>query len=506
MRWTLCKDVAFNSYDYFERTLMTDNGFREYDVRWLLGKEINPNGFVVLGMAYATYLKERYNETKVIVGHDFRQYSQDLSRSLVVGLLSAGAEVIDIGLALTPMVYFAQHLYGVKGAAMVTASHNENGWTGVKLAKGLSSTLGPDEIQDFKNLVHGGEFRVGQGRYSAAEGLFDEYLKDLLDKVSVPKRMKVVIAAGNGTAGHFAPRLLKGLGCEAVELACTPDWTFPNYNPNPEDLAFLHSIAKTTVESSADLGIGIDGDGDRIGVVDDKGREVFSDKMGLLVAQHLCQEHPGRSVVIDVKSTSLFYDDPILRASNTSVVTWKTGHSYIKAKVAEVNAIAGFEKSGHWFLSAPIGRGYDDAMLAAAVVLRLLAGTSHRLSELVDALPRTWQSPTLGAYCADEIKYAVVEEVAAQYEADYASHRTIAGRHITELIRVNGIRFVLDDKSWGLVRASSNKPSLVVVAESRSSEAMLYDIVEHIQGRLAATGRTGEWDQQMAPRPPGQAS
>jgi phosphomannomutase/phosphoglucomutase len=497
MRWNIAGRVPQNSYQYFERTLITDNGFREYDVRWLLGKEINPNGFVVLGRAYGTYLQDILGERRVVVGNDFRSYSQDLSRSLVVGLMSAGMEVLDIGLALTPLVYFAQHHFQTKGGAMVTASHNENGWTGLKLANGLSSTLGRDGIAAFKDVVKGGKFRQGRGSYESHDDVFERYLQDLVAPGALPRRIKVVIAAGNGTAGRFAPPALERLGCEVIPVDCEPDWTFPRHNPNPEDLHFLHGISQATVEHKAQLGIGIDGDGDRIGVVDERGREIFSDKLGLLLARWLCPKYPGRSVVIDVKSTGLFLDDPVLRAAGAQVVMWLTGHSYIKAKVAETGALAGFEKSGHWFFSQPLGRGYDDALLSSAYVLRLLAETGRPLSELVDALPATFQSPTLGAHCADDVKYQVVEELTREFTDAARQGQRIAGSRITETITTNGIRYLLEDGGWGLVRASSNKPSLVLVAESRTSREQVVAIIADLKKRLAATGRVGDYDQQF---------
>lgn len=345
-----------------------------------------------------------------------------------------------------------------------------------------------------------GDFMKGSGSYEVFDDLPRHYAADLLSPGPLPKPLKVVIAAGNGTAGHFAPAILRGAGCEVVELDCGADWDFPRHNPNPEDVSFLESISHRTVEAGCDVGIGIDGDGDRIGVVDDQGREIFSDKLGLLLARWLSKKEPNRSVVIDVKSTGLFYDDPVIRETNTQVITWKTGHSYIKAKVAESGAFAGFEKSGHWFLNRPFGRGYDDAMLGALCLLRFLAENRQPLSALVDALPKTWQSPTMGPECPDEVKYDVVEDVTRQYVADQKAGTRIGGYAIADIITVNGVRFVLEDKSWGLVRASSNTPSLVVVAEARTSHEQLYDIVEHIQARLAATEKIGEYDQQMPPR------
>jgi len=291
--------------------------------------------------------------------------------------------------------------------------------------------------------------------------------------------------------------VLRDLGCEVVELDTEADWYFRKCNPNPEDMKFLHGMSLATVENHADVGFGLDGDGDRLGVVDDQGREVFSDKMGLLVARWICPKAPGRPVVIDVKGTGLFYEDPILRQAGAEIVTWKTGHSYIKAKVAETNAVAGFEKSGHWFFNAPFGRGYDDGVLSAVQALHMLAEQSQSLSEMIDALPRTWQSPTLDVQCADEVKYQVVDAVAAEYQNDFANGARIAGLAIRDIVLINGVRFRLEDDSWGLVRASSNRPSLVVVAEARKSSGQLYEIVDHIKARLAATGLVGRYDQDM---------
>ena len=500
MRWEINTGVPFNSFQYFEKTLIAPNGFREYDLRWLLGKDINPNGFLVMGRSYGTYLRRVLGTSQAIIGHDFRAYSQNLGFAFIVGLLASGIDVIDIGLALTPIVYFAQHHFQCAGAAAITASHNENGWTGIKLSNGLSSTLGPEEIQQMRSIVEKGDFENGRGEYKSAEGIFDLYLKDILAAGPLTHPLKVVFAAGNGTAGLYGPPVLRALGCNVIELHCEGNWDFPNHNPNPEDVAFLKSISESTRANGADIGIGIDGDGDRIGVVDDKGREVFSDKLGLLIARWICPQFPNRSIVIDVKSTGLFYDDPILKKHNCSVLTWKTGHSYIKAKVAESHALAGFEKSGHWFFNDPLGRGYDDALGSAAHLLRMLVGCGATLSSLVDALPKTWQSPTLGVFCADEEKYKVVDQVVKLYEQDQQKGVVIGGQRIKELVTVNGVRFVLKDDSWGLVRASSNKPSIVIVAESKNSRDQLYDIIENIQSRLAGTGKVGEYDQQMEPR------
>ncbi|HSR67461.1 MAG TPA: phosphomannomutase/phosphoglucomutase [Acidobacteriota bacterium] len=500
MRWDICDDVAENSYDYFQQTLITDNGFREYDVRWIVGKEINPNGFFVMGRAYATLLQKDVGSNKAIVGHDFRSYSQELARSFTLGMMVSGAEVIDVGLALTPMVYYAQHHFNAPGGAQVTASHNENGWCGLKLADGLSSTLGPDGIKRLKQIVHSGDFVNGSGSYQNFDNLDQAYLSDIVGGKKLDHPPKVVVACGNGTPGRFVPEIIEALGCHVVRLDCEADWTFPRFNPNPEDVKFLHEISRVTMQEKADIGIGIDGDGDRIGVVDEKGEEIYSDKLGLLLARWMSEKYPNRIVVTDVKSTGLFSNDPVLNSNGYQSVLWKTGHSYIKAKVRETGAIAGFEKSGHWFLSEPLGRGYDDAARSAALLLRMLDESGKPLSQMLADLPKSYNSPTIGAYCPDDEKYEVVEHVTEQYRQDMEKGTVIGGRKIKELITVNGVRFVLEDDSWGLVRASSNKPSLVLVAESVTSQEQLYQIMEHIQQRLEKGGRIGDYDQEM-PQP-----
>ncbi|HSR53912.1 MAG TPA: phosphomannomutase/phosphoglucomutase [Acidobacteriota bacterium] len=497
MRWDIRTDVDNNSFDYFEKTLITDNGFREYDVRWIVGDEINPNGFFVMGRAYATLLQRDVGSKKSIVGHDFRSYSQELLRSFTLGMVASGAEVIDVGLALTPMVYYAQHHFNAPGGAQVTASHNENGWCGLKLANGLSSTLGPDGIKRLKEIVHSGDFSEDTGSYEIFDGLDEAYLNDIVGGKKLSNPPKVVVACGNGTPGRFVPDVLEALGCEVVRLDCDADWTFPRFNPNPEDVKFLHEISRVTLKEGAAIGIGIDGDGDRIGVVNEKGEEIYSDKLGLLLARWMSEKHPNRIVVTDVKSTGLFSSDPVLAANGYESILWKTGHSYIKAKVRETGAIAGFEKSGHWFLADPLGRGYDDAARSAALLLRMLDESGKSLSEMQTGLPKSWNSPTIGAYCPDDEKYDVVAEVTEQYRKDKEQGTVIAGKKIKDLITVNGVRFVLEDDSWGLVRASSNKPSLVLVAESVTSQDQLYAIMKHIQDRLEKGGRIGEYDQEM---------
>jgi phosphomannomutase/phosphoglucomutase len=308
-----------------------------------------------------------------------------------------------------------------------------------------------------------------------------------------------VCACGNGTAGAFAPQALRLMGAEVVEMDCDLDFTFPRYNPNPEDAEMLHAMADAVRAHGADLALGFDGDGDRCGVVDDTGEEIFADKIGLMLARDLAPLHPGARFVVDVKSTGLYATDEVLAANGASTLYWKTGHSYIKRKTAEIGALAGFEKSGHFFLGAPLGRGYDCGLTAAAAILAMLdRNPGKKLSDLKAALPVAFTSLTMSPHCGDEVKYGVADKVVGEYQALAAQGGKILGRAISEVITVNGVRVALEDGSWVLVRASSNKPELVVVVEStRSADDMRALFHEEVKPRLAAHPEVGAYNQEI---------
>ncbi len=311
----------------------------------------------------------------------------------------------------------------------------------------------------------------------------------LSDRPKWTRPMKVVAACGNGTAGAFAPKVLAALGAEVVPLDTDLDFTFPRYNPNPEDLEMLHAIAAAVKETGADIGLGFDGDGDRCGVIDDTGAEIFADKVGVLLARDLAALHPGATFVVDVKSTGLYATDPVLKAHGATTDYWKTGHSYIKRRVNELGALAGFEKSGHYFFAPPIGKGYDDGIVSAIAILDMLdRNPGKSMSALKGALAKTWGSPTMSAHCPDEVKYAVADAVRAKFEAMRAAGEKVAGHAIVDLVTVNGVRVVSDDGTWGLVRASSNKPELVVVVESPVSEARLREMFAALDACHARAG------------------
>ena len=474
-------------------------GFREYDARWLYKKDINAEGIVDLGKGLGTQIinHTKKKNPRVIVGQDYRSYSEEIKIALKKGLISTGCFVEDIGLSLSPMVYFAQFDLDADAVAMVTASHNENGWTGVKMGIKKGLTHAPEEMKELKEITLNRKFIEGKGEIKEIKDFQKIYKKNLIDKNKIAKKIKAVVACGNGTAGIFAPDILRGIGCEVIELDCDLDWTFPKYNPNPEDLKMLDEIAKSVKENKADIGFGFDGDGDRVGVIDNEGKEIFSDKIGLLIARNLSTKHKKSKFVIDVKSTGLFLNDKILNNNQCETIYWKTGHSHIKRKVHDEKALAGFEKSGHFFFNHPLGYGYDDGINSAIQVCHLLDNKKKKMNEILKELPKTYQSPTMAPFCKDDVKYKVVENLVNQIKEIKEKETMINNQKITEILTVNGIRFSFEDGSWGLIRASSNKPSLVVVTESPVSDKIKTDIFRFIDDLLQKTGKIGEYDQKI---------
>jgi phosphomannomutase/phosphoglucomutase len=306
-----------------------------------------------------------------------------------------------------------------------------------------------------------------------------------------------VVACGNGTAGMFAPKILRSIGCEVIELDCNLDWTFPKYNPNPEDHKMLDAIAKEVKKNNADIGFGFDGDGDRCGIVDNEGKEIYSDKIGLLIARNLATKHKNSQFIVDVKSTGLYSKDKVLLDNKCKTIYWKTGHSHIKRKVNSENALAGFEKSGHFFFNQPLGYGYDDGINSAIQVCHLLDNQNKKMSEIMNELPKTYQTPTMAPFCKDEEKYKVVDDMVKKIQQLKKEDIKIDNQFIAEVLTVNGIRFSLEDGSWGLIRASSNKPSLVVVTESPTSDKRMKSIFDFIDNLLQKTGKIGEYDQKI---------
>ncbi len=474
-------------------------GFREYDARWLYPDNINLEGVTNLGKGLGTQIINHTNKSnpRIIVGHDYRSYSEEIKSALKTGLISTGCYVEDVGLALSPMVYFAQFNLKSDAVAMVTASHNENGWTGVKMGIKKGLTHAPEEMRELKDITLNNKFIEGQGNEKEISDFQSVYKDDLINKNKIKKKIKAVVACGNGTAGIFAPDILRGIGCDVIELDCNLDYTFPKYNPNPEDLEMLHAISKSVKNNNADIGFGFDGDGDRVGVIDNDGNEIFSDKIGLLIARNLSSNHKGSKFIVDVKSTGLYSTDEVLKNNSCETLYWKTGHSHIKRKVNNEKALAGFEKSGHFFFNKPLGYGYDDGINSAIQVCHLLNNNHKKMSEIISELPNTYQSPTMAPFCEDNEKYQVVEKIIKQIEDLKTNNVQIDNQEIEDILTVNGIRFSFKDGSWGLIRASSNKPSLVVVTESPTSDERKKKIFDFIDDLLQKTGKIGEYDQKI---------
>jgi phosphomannomutase / phosphoglucomutase len=489
--------LAPNTYAYESEPLVKPTGFREYDARWLFGKEINLMGVQALGMGLGTLIHQMGARPEIVTGHDYRSYSASIKMALVSGLMAAGCKVRDIGLAVTPMAYFAQFDLDVPCVAMVTASHNDNGWTGVKMGANRPLTFGPDEMTRLKSIVLEARFNLGPGgAYEFIDHFPERYIADLVKRPKLKRKLKAVVACGNGTAGPFAPRVLEAIGCDVIPLDCELDYTFPKYNPNPEDMKMLHALADEVRARHADVGFGFDGDGDRCGVVDDEGEEIFADKIGVMLARDISARQKDALFVVDVKSTGLFMTDPVLQKNGVKTDYWKTGHSYMKRRVNEIGAVVGFEKSGHFFFNKPFGRGYDDGLISAIAICEMLdRNPGQKMSDLKNALPKTWSSPTMAPHCADETKYGVVDEVVKHFKTAQDKGEKVAGQPIRDLVTVNGVRVTVDDGTWGLVRASSNKPELVVVVESPVSEARMREMFKAVDAVLRTHAEVGAYNQ-----------
>ena len=492
-------DVTPNTWSFLRDPMIKPTGFREYDARWKYPDEINLPGMTALGLGLGTQMHKRGIAPVIAVGNDYRDYSLSIKNALIVGLMQAGIQVKDIGPALSPMAYFSQFHLDVPAVAMVTASHNPNGWTGVKMGFDRPLTHGPDEMGELRDIVLNGEGEKRDGgSYEFVDGVREAYLDDLIGDFRMSRKLKVVCATGNGTASAIAPELFERLGVEVVPLHTELDYTFPNYNPNPEAMEMLHDMADAVRASGADFALGFDGDGDRCGVVDDEGEEIFADKVGVIMARDLSKLHPNSIFVADVKSTGLFAADPELQKNGVTADYWKTGHSHMKRRVKEIGALAGFEKSGHYFLAEPVGRGYDCGMRVAVEICKLMdRNPDMSMSDLRRALPQTWSTPTMSPYCADTEKYEVLDRIVEKLVTKAEDGDKFAGRDVKEVVTVNGARVILDNGSWGLVRASSNTPNLVVVCESAESDAEMRAIFEELDTVIRTEPSVGEYDQKI---------
>lgn len=435
--------------------------FREYDIRGQVNaEEINEQSMEFLGKAFGTFLL-RQNIFQTVVGHDFRSYSPQFHKAFICGVLSTGCAVIDVGMCLTPMLYFSQHYFQSKGGAMITASHNPNGWSGVKLSNNYSYTLIGNEVQEIYTLIIADDFVKGKGSYEQRD-IKAPYLEMIKNKIQLKKPVKVVVECGNGTAGAFAPEIFQAIGCKVIEIFCNLDATFPHHNPDPEKKIAKEVLAAKVKEVGADIGVALDGDGDRLGVVDESGNNIWSDRVAILLARQALQKNPGGKVVFDVKCTKALEED--IKVHGGIPVMWKTGHSYIKKKCHDENAVFGGERSGHFFIRDGY-YGYDDGVFSAAKLIEYLSAQSKSFSQIIAETPYYEMTPTMHVSCPDEKKYLIAEKLTEEFKKKYS------------VIEVNGARVVFPDGGWGLVRASSNEPKLVLVFEGKTQE----DIAQYKQ-------------------------
>ena len=472
------------------------SGFREYDARWRFPDEINLPGMFEFGAGLGTQLQESGACPEMLVGCDFRSYSVSVKHALALGLVNAGIAVTDIGTVITPMAYFARKHFKIEAVAMVTASHNPNGWTGVKTGFRHPLTHGDLEMERLRQIVLDGRAvaRPG-GSYRLAEDFKDHYFDDVCNGYFMTRKLRAVCATGNGTASIYAPELLERIGLEVVHRHTRPDTTFPNYNPNPESITMLRDMSEAVISARADLALGFDGDGDRLGVVDDEGEEISPDKIGVLLARRFGEIYPSLRFIADVKSTALFATDPVLRKSRIETEYWKTGHSHMKHRLYHTLAHAGFEKSGHFYFSNPFGNGYDCGLKAAVELCKLLDNRPGKsLSDLKKTLPETWMSPTISPPCPDSRKYEAAENIGLKLKEMKAGKIPLAGSRIEEIIDINGTRANLSDGSWGLVRASSNTPNLVVVCESTRGPDALHQLTDQILDLVITEPGVGRLD------------
>ncbi len=428
--------------------------FREYDVRGVVGKDLTPEAVELLGKGYGTFAAQRGVRT-VAVGRDVRLSSPAFRDALVGGLLSTGLSVIDVGVCPTPLLYFAIHHFRADGGVMITGSHNPPEFNGFKLCIGLGSIHG-ETIQELRRLIEAGSFREGKGELVFRE-VIDEYKKYVNENMSIPRKLKVVVDGGNGTAGAVAPALFRELGMDVVELFCEADGRFPNHFPDPTVPENLRALVAKVRETGADVGVAYDGDADRIGAIDELGNVIYGDYLMVLFSREILSRKPGAAIISEVKASQNLYDDIARRGGRP--VMWKAGHSLIKAKMKEEGAELAGEMSGHVFFRDRY-LGFDDAIYASTRLFEIMAKESRPLSALLADLPPVVSTPEIRIDCPDEVKFRVVKEVAAAV-APLAK----------EVIDVDGIR-ALFDGGWGLVRASNTQPILVLRFEGRDEETV----------------------------------
>jgi len=440
---------------------MNPEMFREYDIRGITGKDMTEDDVVLIGKGIGTFLQKQGNR-KITVGRDCRETSDSYSDKLIQGLTSTGCDVVDIGVCSTPVAYFSIRHLKKEGNVMVTASHNPREYNGFKMCSGYDSVYGK-QIKEILHIIEEKKFREGEGIIETYD-ILSPYIDFVIKNINLTKPLKVGIDAGNGTAGITALPILKGLGCQVFDLYCDMDGRFPNHEADPTVLKNMEDLIALVREKKLDIGIGYDGDGDRIGVVDEKGNIVFGDKLMIIFAREILSRKPGSTFISEVKCSKTMYDD--IEKHGGRAIMWKTGHSLIKQKMKEEKAEMAGEMSGHMFF-ADRYFGYDDAVYASCRLLEIIADTGKTISDLLSDVPKTYTTPEIRVECPDDKKFDVVQKVTEYFRERY------------DVIDIDGARVLFDD-GWGLVRASNTQPALVLRFEAMSEERLkeIRDLVE----------------------------
>jgi phosphomannomutase/phosphoglucomutase len=423
--------------------------FREYDIRGVVDKDLTDQDVILIGKGFGTYLRGE-NHSKVCVGRDCRLSSENYQHLLIEGLLATGCDVVNIGVCPTPVFYFSIRHLKKEGGVIVTASHNPPEYNGFKLCSGHDTLFG-EQIQKVWQIIEKKTFAEGSGSTENADVVIP-YKKFLEDNVKLARPLRVGIDAGNGTAGVVAAPVIRSLGCEVFELYCDMDGNFPNHEPDPTVEKNMQDLIGLVREKGLDVGIGYDGDGDRIGVIDEKGDIIWGDRLMIMYAREILTRKPGATFISEVKCSETLYDD--IEKHGGRAIMWKTGHSLIKQKMKEVKAELAGEMSGHMFFGDRYF-GYDDAIYATCRLLEILAATGKTINQLLSDVPRTYTTPEIRVPCPDDRKFHVVRDVTEYFRQRY------------DIIDIDGVRILFED-GWGLVRASNTQPVLVLRFEALS--------------------------------------
>jgi len=446
--------------------------FREYDIRGIVDKDLNPGTVEFLGKGIGTYFRQK-GKTEVVLGKDCRLSSQPYSEALIKGLHSTGCQVIDLGIIPTPLLYFTIYYKKKEAGVMITGSHNPPEYNGFKIMVG-EETLYGKEIQKIYQIIKNKNFFEEKEDFKGSYDIKPEYFDYITKNVRIDKKLKVVLDAGNGTAGVVAAPILKKLGCEVIELYCEMDGTFPNHHPDPTLPEALEDLIKTVLESKADVGVAYDGDGDRIGVIDDQGNILWGDQLMVFFSQDILSSNPGATIISEVKASKVLYEE--IEKLGGRPIMWKTGHSLMKKKIKEEKALLAGEMSGHIFF-ADRYFGFDDAIYSSARLVEFLSRQEEKLSQLLSKLPQTYYTPEIRVYASDEVKFKIVEEVKKELARSYP------------IIDIDGVRAIFP-KGWGLVRASNTQEVLVLRYEGDTKENLeaikskVSQVVENVIKRL----------------------